>query len=298
MHMKLNSRLKKVERTVTSVDGIELSVTSCGNSAHPPVVLFHGGGQTGWSWRETAEGLANRQHYCLVPDLRGHGSSEFANDYRLDRFVDDVGSIVNSLCTQPPVAVGASMGGLTALIAQSKQPIFSALVLVDIVPDWKQDGIAQILAFLGAYPEGFASVEDAAAAIRAYLPHRPAPRDHEGLTRNLRRSGDRWFWHWDPRLLEAANEHVSQWQQRFSDGCQKIAIPTLLISGGRSEIVDNEGANKLKKLIPHAQHVEIKNARHMVAGDSNQQFTDAVLEFLDSLDSVDPSQEDSLCLVS
>ncbi|MFK7958833.1 MAG: alpha/beta fold hydrolase [Lysobacterales bacterium] len=290
--------MKKVERAVTSEDGIKLSVTSCGDSTHPPVVLLHGGGQTGWSWRETALTLAEKQRYCLLPDLRGHGSSQFAENYQLDRFADDVGCIVDTLCHQPPVAVGASMGGLTALMAQSERPILSALILVDIVPDWKQAGIEQILGFLGAHPDGFASVEEAAAAIAAYLPHRPAPRDLDGLKRNLRRSEGRWFWHWDPRLLEAANEHVAQWQQRFSDACRTITIPTLLISGGRSEVVDDKGAENLKTLIPHAQHVEIKNARHMVAGDSNQQFTDAVLEFLDSLGSVDSSKEDSLCLVS
>ncbi len=296
--MKLNSRLKTIERAVISEDGTGLHVSSCGDPADPPVLLLHGGGQTGWSWRSTALKLASSGWYCLLPDLRGHGQSDFASSYELERFAEDVAGLTTALCTQPPVLVGASMGGLSGLMAQAQFTNLRALVLVDIVPDWESRGIDQILAFLGANPDGFASLEAAAQAVADYLPHRDTPPSPNGLRKNLRQQNGRWFWHWDPSLLEAANEHVARWQSSVSRACRDIYIPTLLISGSRSEVVSAAGAAKLTQLIPHAKHVVIEDAHHMVAGDSNQHFTNAVIQFLNTLDNPDLAQEDSLCLLS
>ncbi len=294
--MELNSRLKSFERAVTSQDGTRLHVTGFGESVHPPVLLLHGGGQTGWSWRKTAQTLVQQDWQCLVPDLRGHGSSEYADNYQLDCFAADVEQVTDQLCQAPPVAVGASLGGISALMAQAERSMLRALVLVDIVPDWESNGIDQIITFLKSYPEGFASVEDARQAVAEYLPHRSRPADATGLEKNLRQRNGRWHWHWDPKLLAATTQHVAQWPERIAKACRSIRIPTLLISGERSEVVSERGASRLLQLIPHAQHVVIQDAHHMVAGDSNQPFTAAVLDFLRTLNGTDYQNEDSLCL--
>ncbi|MEM7708897.1 MAG: alpha/beta hydrolase [Pseudomonadota bacterium] len=288
--------MKKFERAVTSQDGTRLHVTGFGETVHPPVLLLHGGGQTGWSWRKTAHSLVQQEWQCLVPDLRGHGKSAFADGYQLDHFAADVGYVTDQLCKTPPVAVGASLGGVSALMAQAERPMLRALVLVDIVPDWESNGIEQIIAFLKSYPEGFASVDEAQQAIAKYLPHRSRPADATGLKNNLRQRNGRWHWHWDPKLLAAVTQHVAQWPERITRACRSISIPTLLISGERSEVVSERGAKRLLELIPHAQHVVIKDAHHMVAGDSNQPFTAAVLDFLRTLTGTDYRNEDSLCL--
>lgn len=60
-----------------------------------------------------------------------------------------------------------------------------------------------------------------------------------------------------------------------------LTIPTLLIRGGRSRIVTEEGARAFLEMVPHADYVHIDGAHHMVAGDANDAFNDAVFAFAD-----------------
>ncbi|MEM9531951.1 MAG: alpha/beta hydrolase [Pseudomonadota bacterium] len=297
--MQSNSRLNFVERRIVGSENVPLHVLTYGDSTHRPVLLLHGGGQTCWSWSETAKALAKQGFYCLTPDARGHGRSGRSENYRLADFAADVSAITQTLCAQPPVTVGASMGGVASVMTQAEAQLFRALVLVDVVPDWDPEGISRIIGFLSAHPDGFDSLDAAATAVASYLSHRRRPPSSDGLKRNLTQRDDgRWVWHWDPRMLEAADEHVTQWPGLMRTACTRIDIPTLLISGARSEVVSQEGADRLLKLIPHAQHRRIENAHHMVAGDSNQTFTETVLTFLHGLDNRPTDTEDPLCLVS
>ena len=152
------------------------------------VMLLHGGGQTRHSWYVTAARLASQGWTALTVDARGHGDSDWAadGDYSLAAFVSDLGMIVQDL-TCPPVLVGASLGGMVALKAQADRPeLARGLVLVDIAPQIDPEGRHRIEAFMGSAPNGFLSLEDVAAAVHAYNPHRPRPRDLERLRKNVR----------------------------------------------------------------------------------------------------------------
>jgi pimeloyl-ACP methyl ester carboxylesterase len=129
---------------------------------------------------------------------------------------------------------------------------------------------------------GFASVDEAADAVAAYLPHRPRPQDVSGLKRNLRSDGDgRLYWHWDPLFLDAANREPLADQGRLMAAARKIRVPTLLVRGASSEIVTAAAAREFLDCLPGAEYVEIAGARHMVAGDKNNAFNAAVFDFLD-----------------
>ena len=65
---------------------------------------------------------------------------------------------------------------------------------------------------------------------------------------------------------------------------RNVRVPVLLVRGGRSELVDDRAVNDLLSWIPHAEVVEIPDAHHMVAGDDNDAFSDAVIAFLSRLD--------------
>jgi pimeloyl-ACP methyl ester carboxylesterase len=157
-----------------------------------------------------------------------------------------------------------------------------ALVLVDIVPRMNRDGAGKIGAFMRSNPEGFASLEEAADAVSAYLPHRPRPADPSGLMRNLRERDGRLFWHWDPNFMSnmAGRGPSSDAGERMLAAARGVKVPALLVRGALSEIVDEEGVQDFLKLIPHAEAVDVAGAAHMVAGDKNDAFNDAVLKFL------------------
>ncbi len=249
------------------------------------VVLLHGGGQTRHAWGGTAMALAARGLRAVTVDLRGHGDSEWAadGDYSYEAFSADVAALCDHLGR--PAVVGASLGGISALIAEGgtrAHSIMSALVLVDIAPRLEPEGVARVLGFMTAWPDGFASLEDAADAIAGYMPHRPRPKDLSGLSKNLRLGDDgRWRWHWDPRFMSGDRRPNAHQRGSFLLDCARnITVPALLVRGRMSDIVSEEGVREFLETVPHAEFVDVSGAGHMVAGDRNDAFTDAVAEFL------------------
>ena len=259
------------------------------------VMLAHGGGQTRHSWGGTAKTLAARGWLALAYDQRGHGDSEWVADaaYGSEHYAHDVVALARQLSEQghgQPVLVGASLGGIAGLLAAGEidSSALRALVLVDITPGMKPEGVDRILGFMGAHAEeGFATPEEAADAISAYLPHRPRPRSLSGLAKNLRRGDDgRYRWHWDPRFLEARRDsarHAAELEAHLKSAARHLTIPVLLVRGRESELVGEAEAEAFRALVPQAEIADVTGARHMVAGDRNDVFSDAVAGFLDRL---------------
>jgi pimeloyl-ACP methyl ester carboxylesterase len=192
------------------------------------------------------------------------------------------------------VVIGASLGGIASLLAAGEAqdpigaPIFAALVLVDITPRVDLGGVAKVQGFMRAHArDGFGSVEEAADAVAGYLPHRPRPRSNEGLKKNLRLHPDgRWRWHWDPRFLEGrrpVDGDRTEIEERLLAAARDLKIPAMLVRGGASELVQEEHAREFLALVPHARFADVSGARHMVAGDKNDQFSAAIMAFLNDL---------------
>ncbi|GGE81407.1 MULTISPECIES: alpha/beta fold hydrolase [Marinobacter] len=272
---------------LTGASGWRLAAEAAGESGWPPVLLLHGGGQTRHAWAGTARQLAGAGYFAIALDARGHGDSQWApdGDYSADALVADLAAVRASLRASP-VLVGASMGGLTSLLAVGEGPpdFARALVLVDVATRLEPDGVARVLDFMRAHTGGFANLEEAAEAVSAYNPHRKA-RNTTGLRKNLRQHNDgRWYWHWDPRFLDHATRsragEALVRQKRREAAARRIRIPTLLVRGGSSDVLSPEGAHELQQLVPHAERFDVEDAGHMVAGDRNDVFSNAVIEFL------------------
>lgn len=265
--------------------GISLAADVGGNPDNPAVIFMHGGGQTRASWGDAANTLVHSGYYVISLDLRGHGDSGWpdAGGYDLDDFIGDLLEVTSTL-NEPPTLVGASLGGVTALaaIGESRTRVANALVLVDVVPRIDPEGAARIGSFMASNRHGFSSVEEAADAVSAYLPHRPRPKDVSGLQKNLRTGPDgRLYWHWDPNFLDRANDKPLADYDRLMAAARNVRVPTLLVRGASSEIVTSEAAQEFLDCLPTAEFVEIAGARHMVAGDKNNAFNAAVFDFLD-----------------
>lgn len=270
---------------VRGAGGVRLATQAWGRPADPPIVFLHGGGQTRFAWKGAAERFAAEGWYAVGVDLRGHGDSDWApdGDYTLDAFAADVAAVCGTLDTRPAV-VGASMGGLAALLAQGElePPPASALVLVDIATRMDPGAVARIVTFMTAQPDGFASLEEAADAVARYQPHRSRPASVEGLRKNLRQGGDgRWRWHWDPAFMTSDRGPAAAGDaHRLDRAATRVAVPTLLVRGMLSDMVSDDAVSAFLDHVPHAVAVDVEDASHMVAGDRNDRFTDAVLSFL------------------
>lgn len=280
-----------VSRRTLSIPAGDVSLVAdaFGSADDPPVVLLHGGGQTRHSWGATVADLGSSGWYALTVDLRGHGDSGWSPDqlYGLDRFAGDVIRIADYLNAQP-VLVGASLGGNASLAALGHSPELAlGLVLVDVSPFLQPAGTSRIREFMTANAhEGFGSLDDVADAISAYLPHRPRPRNVDGLRKNLRQVDGRWFWHWDPAFMSSPLDQAVQRNTlidpaRLGAAASGLRIPTLLVRGGESDVLSVDDAVRFLELVPHAEFATIAGAHHMVAGDDNAVFEDVLGDFLE-----------------
>jgi len=268
---------------------LDLAVETRNPAGRPTLLFAHGFGQTRGAWNGAAAALAEAGCRCVTFDARGHGESGRVGngDYHMDQFADDLLRLATAQ-PQPPILVGASMGGLLGIVlAGDVRPTpFRALVLVDITPRWETAGVERILAFMQAHPDGFANYAEAAEQIAGYLPQRRERKSEEQLRPLLREGADgRLRWHWDPALLAGSLVQESErYQPRLQVAAAKIDVPVLLLSGARSDVVSRTTVDEFLQLVPHAEHVELPHATHMVAGDANDAFTREVVRFVQGLD--------------
>ncbi len=262
-----------------------------GNPSNPPLILLHGGGQTRHSWGDTAQKLAKKGWYAITYDARGHGESDWSTDsnYLVDGLVADLKAIIKQLGTKPAL-IGASMGGLTAMVldGESEQATAAAIVLVDIAPKAEQKGIERIFAFMSSHLEnGFATLEEAAAAVSAYLPQRSKSYDPSRLEKNLRFRNGRYYWHWDPLMLKVWKDTTPDqqiaYEERLFTAAQHLKTPTMIVRGGMSDVVSERVMAEFLDAVPHVRSTTVSGAGHMVAGDSNHAFTNAVIAFLEEV---------------
>jgi pimeloyl-ACP methyl ester carboxylesterase len=255
-------------------------------SGRGTVILAHGGGQTRHSWSKTGVALAARGWTAISLDLRGHGDSDWAEDgdYQMRRFGEDVLAVALAQAGKPHL-IGASLGGMAGLMIESviAPGTFASLTLVDIVPNTNPDGVDKIMGFMGQNAEhGFTTLEEAADSIAAYLPHRQRPKDLTGLAKNLRQGPDgRYRWHWDPRFMSIRQRTDPAAPQGGMPDHTGMALPVHLVRGRMSELVSLEAAQAFIASLKNGAFTDVADAHHMVAGDRNDIFLEAVTAFLD-----------------
>jgi pimeloyl-ACP methyl ester carboxylesterase len=270
---------------------ITIIADAFGNPENDPILLLHGGGQTRNSWKKTGQILAQKGWYVIATDARGHGESSWCEkgNYSFEYITKDLIAILKQLDKQP-ILIGASMGGITSLAALHYHPnIAKGLILVDVSPRIEKKGTDRIFAFMGAKPEGYENLEAVQEAVRAYMPHRKNIGSLEGLKKNLRKlPNGNYGWHWDPKMLQIWKEQSNdifggETESFLTQTLANLDIPALLIRGGISDVVSKEIVAELRAVAPNLQFVDVAEAGHMVAGDSNHVFTKALIEFLDKI---------------
>jgi pimeloyl-ACP methyl ester carboxylesterase len=274
--------------TFRGVDDLALAADEWNRHAgaaaeRPSILMLHGGGQNRFSWKNTGQILADAGYHVVALDSRGHGDSDRSPtaDYSVEALCGDALQVLYQI-GKPAVLIGASMGGLTGILAahEAGPELVTKLVLVDVVPRFEKDGSARIRDFMASGVDGFDTLAEAADAVAAYLPHRTKPRSPEGLKKNLRLRDGRWYWHWDPAFLTKPHDDPFTRMDKLEQAAINLDIPILLIRGKLSDVVSDEGVKDFLAKVPNAEFTELADAGHTAAGDDNDAFSEVVVQFV------------------
>jgi pimeloyl-ACP methyl ester carboxylesterase len=271
----------------TIIDGRQVHYLEWGASAAAPVLCLHGGGQTAYMYEDMGTALSVRYH-VLAPDLPDHGDSDPIHPMDRHAMAETILPLCAHFGLRHVVLVGASLGGIVSITVGARHAaLVGGIALIDVGHRLEEEGVRRIVDFMKSH-ESFASLEAAAVAVRAYLPHRKEVRP-ENLRRNLRLLPDgRWVWKhsFGRHLRDAGDQREGAWKA-ILDGLDADAAalrcPVLVLRGAVSDVLSSQGAEELVAITPNARLATVANAGHLAAGDSPQSTIGLITSFLEEI---------------
>jgi esterase len=293
-HLKLAVKVAGVEvsevvvpqdREIT-VGNLRLHYLDWGNDDRPPLVFLHGGALTAHTWDVVCLALRGDYH-CLALDQRGHGDSDWADDYSSERHSEDIEGFIHQLGIERTVTVGQSMGGLNSIVYAGRGgERLAAMVIVDVGPELNLSGTARIGDFIRNAPEAD-SVDDFVAKAMEFNPRRDPILLRRSLLHNLRQlPNGKWTWKWDPNRMRGnsgqLSDHIAG-MRRLWTHVEKIECPALVMRGANSDVFSDENADKFANTLANGRWVRIPDAGHTVQGDNPRIMVQELRQFFNQI---------------
>ena len=259
-----------------------------GTQGLPPVVFLHGGGLNAHTWDLVCAAL-RRERHCVALDQRGHGESEWSPqmDYSTESHVGDLEAFVDMLRLDRFVLVGMSLGGANALAwAGQHSRRLAGLVLVDVGPEVRADGIRKIAAFTSETTP-LHSVDEFVERALAFNPRRNRELLRRSLLHNIRRMPDgRFMWKYDQRHRGKVDpDAIARRRALLWSAVDTVECPTLVVRGAQSDVFHDEDAERLAARFRQGRWVRIERAGHTVQGDNPADLLVSLRAFLDEVTS-------------
>ena len=242
----------------------------------PIVVLSHALGCDLHMWDGVASLLA-RAHTVLRYDHRNHGGSEVvAGPLTLQVLADDAAALIEREAEGEPVHfVGISMGGMTAqALAPSRPELLKTLVIANSAAHYP-DAAPWRTRVQAVQAAGMAAIAPGAVA-RWLTPEFVSTPEGAAAARQLQETLVRT----DAAGYIASCDAVAGIDLRDSN--RRIAVPTLVIAGGRDEATPSSMSEAMVAAIPGARLATI-DAAHLSAVERPVEFTQLLLDFWRSL---------------
>jgi pimeloyl-ACP methyl ester carboxylesterase len=268
------------------VGNLRLHYLDWGNADAPPLVFLHGGALTAHTWDVVCLALRD-QYHCLALDARGHGDSDWADDYSHERHCEDLTGFIEQLGIERTVTVGQSMGGLNSIVyAGGGGERLAGVVIVDVGPELNLGGTQRIGDFIRDTPEA-ESIDAFIEKAMQFNPRRDPILLRRSLHHNLRQlPNGKWSWKWDPNRMRSGmsriEDHIEGMRKLWTQ-VEKINCPTLVMRGGKSDVFSDANAEKLATTLPKGRWIRIDDAGHTVQGDNPRDMVAALREFFDEI---------------
>ncbi|MDJ0462576.1 alpha/beta hydrolase [Streptomyces sp. H27-C3] len=208
--------------SVVDVGDVRLAYRTWGDSFGTPIVLLHGLGSSSASWEEAGQALGEEWRVYAI-DLRGHGESDWPDEYSVELMRDDVYGFLDELELVDRVGVvGHGMGGVVAyLLAQEHADRVERLVMEETPPPFP------------------------AETPQAPVVHPDAPIDYD--------------WPVVPAITKQLADPDPQWLE----GLNEIVAPSLIITGGPDSSMSADRIAEMAVLIPDCHSVTISAGHHV-----------------------------------
>lgn len=265
------------ERFWRSRDGLSLYARDYGpggGDIRCPVICLHGLTRNSGDFDDLAPLIAAQGRRVLALDMRGRGKSEWDSKperYAPWTYTGDVLELLDQAGISRAVFIGTSMGGIIMLaLALRRRAIFAAAVLNDTGPIIGHAGIVRISAYLDKGPPVISSWEDAANYQRSINGAAfPANTPEEWLRwakRSYRQQPDGSFGpNWDPAIanvIKSGKAKARPWIAKWMFRRLARAVPTLVIRGSTSDILDQSGIAYMRRVAPTMSYVEVPGIGH------------------------------------
>src|SRR5882724_635099 len=259
--------------------GPDINVLDWGGQG-PPAVLLHGGSLTARTWDYVA--IALRADFRLVAlDMRGHGASDWANDYSIESYATDLMAVVDGLGIERTRLVGMSFGGVVACEFALRHPNRTeSLAMVDVTSRPVFAATARMRSFMTDF-RGAATVDEVVEMALAVSPKSDPERLHYRMRALLKHGDDgRLVWKCDRRYRRPSDyaallKHLAGFEVRVPD----MAAPFLLARGGESLVVAEDVADDFTARFPDGRWLNIAGAGHNVQEDNPRELADALRAF-------------------
>jgi pimeloyl-ACP methyl ester carboxylesterase len=237
------------------------------------VLLLHGLGVTGGSWRLQIPALAAVGYRVLAPDLRGFGRSSYPGRTGIADMAQDAAELIRAQGNGPVDVVGISMGGTVALrLAVDHADVVDRLVLVNTTARLRPHNPAGWLMYALRYAALYAMGFTAQANLVA---RRTFPHPHQA---ELRRVLVEQIMQANPYAYRASLRALGFFD--IHPRLREIQAPTLVVSSARDSAIPLRHQQPLADGIAQARHVIIPDAGHGVIAEHADVFNRVLLDFL------------------
>lgn len=265
-------------------DGVKLFYRYFGNSNKTPIIIVHGLSYFSYDWIEVANALASDREVVAI-DMRGFGDSDWPGEYSVQSMSGDLLNVIKNFNWKSAILIGHSMGGRScSLTTLNNTSIIEKLILVDFTPDNAPAGSKRVAQTVSSTPDKFTSIEEAMQWF-GEDPHSP----HGILQKNryeayLKKVNDHFVIKRDPYFKNQFLEQIKT-GIRHSIGIDlwhvlsNVVQPIKLIRGKESDMFAEETKDKVFKLCPKIQLIEVESG-HNIAGDNPEELIREIKNFI------------------